>query len=72
MNEAASISIHVNGEPFEVRFGATVADLVKARGLRPELVAVEVNKEIVRRAKHAETTLDADDRVEIVTLVGGG
>jgi len=67
-----SIEIHVNGEAAEVAAGATVASLVAGRGLAPEQVAVEVNREIVPRAQHADTPLAAGDRVEIVTLVGGG
>jgi thiamine biosynthesis protein ThiS len=68
----ATIDIHVNGEADRVAGGATVADLVAAKGLRADQVAVEVNRELVPRALHAETALAAGDRVEIVTLVGGG
>jgi sulfur carrier protein len=35
-------------------------------------VAVEVNRRLVRRAEHASTRLAEGDRVEVVTLVGGG
>jgi sulfur carrier protein len=35
-------------------------------------VAVELNLDVVPRAKHAETLLRDGDRLEIVTLVGGG
>lgn len=72
MNETASISIRVNGEAAEAPSGSSVAELVAARGLAPQQVAVELNKEIVPRAKHAETVLAAGDRIEIVTMVGGG
>lgn len=67
-----TIEIHVNGEAAEVAAGATVASLVAERGLAPEQVAVEVNRAIVPRAEHAAAALAAGDRVEIVTLVGGG
>lgn len=67
-----TVEIHVNGEPFRMPAGSTVADLVAARDLRPELVAVERNREIVPRRDHAATALAAGDRIEIVTLVGGG
>ncbi|MDG1050058.1 MAG: sulfur carrier protein ThiS [Planctomycetota bacterium] len=72
MDAASTRTIHVNGEPLEVSAGSTVADLVAARGLRPEQVAVEVNQELAPRATHPERALEAGDRVEIVTLVGGG
>lgn len=70
MNEV--LQIVVNGEPREVGVGTTVADLVAALGLKPEQVAVERNKEIVRRPDHATTHLEDDDRLEVVTFFGGG
>ena len=66
------LEITVNGEAVQLPAGSTVAELVAARGLRPEQVAVEVNREIVPRASHAEHPLASGDRIEIVTMVGGG
>jgi sulfur carrier protein len=62
----------VNGEAREVAEGATVADLLDSIGLRPKQVAVEVNLELVPRTRHDEHLLRAGDRMEVVTLVGGG
>ena len=62
----------VNGEPHQVEEGSTVADLVRGLGLDTRHVAVERNREIVPRTAHADTTLAAGDRLEIVTFVGGG
>lgn len=67
-----TLTVQVNGDEVALAPGATVADLVASRGLRPEQVAVEVNRAIVPRAEHANHTLGAGDRVEIVTMVGGG
>lgn len=50
----------------------TVADLFEALEIRQRFVAVEVNREIVPRSEHASTELAEGDRVEIVTMVGGG
>ncbi len=66
------VPITVNGEPQMVVEDATVADLVTTFNLAPERVAVEVNAHLVRRAEYAKTRLSQGDRVEIVTLVGGG
>ena len=66
------LEITVNGEAVQLPAGSTIAALVAARGLRPEQVAVEVNREIVPRASHAEHPLASGDRIEIVTMVGGG
>ena len=64
--------VHVNGQGREVPDGCTVAGLIDLLGLEPRRIAVERNRRIVRRATFAETSLAADDRLEIVTLVGGG
>ncbi len=62
----------VNGNPRELADGASVAELLAALNLAEKLVAVEVNLEVVPRARHCEHRLAEGDRVEIVTLVGGG
>ena len=62
----------VNGNPRELADGASVAELLAALNLAEKLVAVEVNLEVVPRARHGEHRLAEGDRVEIVTRVGGG
>ncbi len=66
------IRIDVNGAERELSAGTTLAGLIEELGLRPETVAIELNRTLVTRARHAQTELSAGDRVEIVTLVGGG
>jgi sulfur carrier protein len=66
------VKLVVNGEPREVEDGATVEELVAALGIDRRSVAVERNREIVPRSQHAVTPLAEGDRVEIVTMVGGG
>ena len=67
-----NVEISVNGEPRDVLAECTVARLLEQLQLQPRYLAVECNAQLVPRIKHAETTLQAGDRVEIVTLVGGG
>jgi thiazole synthase len=69
---AENVEIHLNGDPRRVPAGATVADLVADLGLLPEQVAVERNERLVPRRDHAATPLEPGDRIEVVTLVGGG
>ena len=69
---AADISITVNGEPRRVRPGLTVRALLDDLSLPPERVAVERNREILRREVFSEVTLEPEDRLEIVQFVGGG
>jgi len=72
MSEADLIELTVNGEPRTLAAGSTVADLVAALNLKPQQVAVERNKQIVRRDDHAATALANGDQVEVVTFFGGG
>lgn len=66
------MEITVNGERRSLDGPATVAELLKRFDVSPQRVAVEVNEQLVRRARLAEVELRDGDRVEIVTLVGGG
>jgi sulfur carrier protein len=64
--------ILVNDQPQNVAESCTVAALLEELGLTGKPVAVEVNLQLVPRGQHAGHVLSADDRLEIVTLVGGG
>jgi sulfur carrier protein len=64
--------IQVNGESREIAAGSTVTALLSELGVTQPHVAVELNLEVVPRAEHRETVLRDGDRLEVVTLVGGG
>ncbi len=66
------MQIHINGKPREVQPGTTIAQLLAELELDPRSLAVECNLQLVPRGEHADTGLSADDRLEVVTLVGGG
>lgn len=66
------MQVYVNEEPREVEAGATVAWLIDQLGLEARYLAVERNRELVPRRGHADCVLAEGDRLEIVTLVGGG
>ena len=64
--------IVLNGREEEVEPGATVGQLVDRVTSDRSRVAVERNKEIVPRATWDTAPVEEGDRVEVVTLVGGG
>lgn len=66
------ITIIVNGQSHEVPAGSTAADLVTALGFAGRPLAVEVNEAVVPRLRLADCRLKSGDRLELVTLVGGG
>lgn len=66
------LTITVNGKETLLKEGALISDLITSLGLKPERLAVELNRRIVRRADWGSTTVSDGDRVEIVHFVGGG
>ncbi|HET9533483.1 MAG TPA: sulfur carrier protein ThiS, partial [Blastocatellia bacterium] len=70
--ERKRLTILVNGEERVVADGLTVAGLLQTLRLKPERLAVELNRKIVRRAEWGSTSLSDGDKVEVVHFVGGG
>ena len=66
------MKLQVNGETRAVNEEISLAELLEQSELAPQRVAVEVNRELVRRADYSDTRLREGDRIEIVTFVGGG
>jgi sulfur carrier protein len=51
---------------------SNLAELVDALGVKGDRVALELNGEIVSRARWVEAALADGDKVEMVHFVGGG
>jgi thiazole synthase len=66
------LEITLNGQRRDVPAPMTIAQLLGFLELKPEYVAVEVNRNLVSRGRHRETEIAPGDVLEIVTLVGGG
>lgn len=66
------VTVYVNGEERTYADAPTIAGLLGELGVRRDAVAVEVNREIVPRSRHDEHRLGDGDRLEVVTMVGGG
>jgi sulfur carrier protein len=64
--------IVLNGESLELPSALDVAALLRRLGLAEKRVAVEVNREIVPRSRHADRMLREGDEVELVHAMGGG
>ena len=64
--------IQLNGEPFELPDGHSVANLLERLDLTGKRVAVELNQDIVPRSQHAATALSEGDQVVVVHAIGGG
>jgi len=67
-----SIYFTVNSEPHTTDTPLSVAMLLQQLGHDARKLAVEVNEQVVPRSEHEQHQITEGDRVEIVTLVGGG
>jgi sulfur carrier protein len=66
-----SMKLTINGEP-QLSSAETLGALVEHLGMKPDRVAIELNREIVPRDQWPQTPLHNGDRLEIVHFVGGG
>ncbi|NJR66109.1 MAG: thiamine biosynthesis protein ThiS [Leptolyngbyaceae cyanobacterium CRU_2_3] len=69
------MTIQVNGEPYPCGnpdAKTQLPQLLEQLGMNPRLVAVEYNGEILHRQFWESTVIQEGDRLEIVTIVGGG
>ena len=66
------VTLHVNGEIRNFETVMTVSELLAELEITTPAIAVEINRSIIPRSAHDTYRLGEDDRVEIVTFVGGG
>jgi sulfur carrier protein len=66
------VTLQVNGEPKQCPAQTLLPELLEQLGMNPRLVAVEYNGEILHRQFWTNTQMQQGDRLEIVTIVGGG
>lgn len=64
--------IILNGEQTANMVGKTLADLLQEKTEMMQNVVVELNGKIIHREELADQTLSENDRVELISFVGGG
>ena len=69
---AEQINLIVNGENRSCPAFCTLPKILQQLGYNPRLVAVEYNGEILHRQLWEQTEIQSGDRLEVVTIVGGG
>lgn len=63
--------VRLNGEVYETKC-SNIEELLQELDIRPEFVAVELNRRIIKRCDLASTSIADEDNIEIVRFVGGG
>ena len=72
MRSSATLRVYVNGEAKELSGPISLAELISQLDLPAARIAVELNRAVVRRGEWSTTTVQDEDRLEIVHFVGGG
>lgn len=67
-----AITIFLNGKKEEIKNNISISGLLDAKKMRPEVVTVELNDEIIGKDKYQSTQLKPNDRLEFVYYMGGG
>lgn len=62
----------INGKDMKVEPGETLSALLARSGFTMTRIAVEVNGDIIPRASRDTYEVKTDDRIEVVSMVGGG
>jgi thiamine biosynthesis protein ThiS len=68
----APLRLWINGEPHSLAAPVTIVELLEQLRVDRRAVAVERNRELVRKDAYATTAVTDGDRLEIVSFVGGG
>ena len=72
MPSTETIKIILNGKPNEIKADMTVSDLLTKWRMRPELVTVEINENILQKLDYDSTKIKEGDKVEFIFYMGGG
>lgn len=66
------MNIIINGETKEISKQVNLSELLKLLALPSERIAIELNKEVVRKKDWENIQVGDGDRLEVIHFVGGG
>ncbi len=66
------MTLTLNGKKLEIPDGTDLLGLLALQGVASELVAIELNEQMVPRAKRQGVALKEGDTVEFLKMIAGG
>ena len=66
------IQIYINGKKKNINSNCNLIDILKEYSLINKLVAVEINQEVIPKSRFKTITINKNDKIEILELIGGG
>lgn len=67
-----AITIYLNGKKEEINGEISISKFLEIRKIRPEVVTVELNDNIIEKDKYSHIQIKANDKLELVYYMGGG
>lgn len=67
-----SVEIKVNGKKEKIDRKINISEFLRKKDIRPEVVTVELNDQIIDTDKYESTNIKNKDRIELVYYMGGG
>jgi len=64
--------IEVNGKSKEIDREISVREFLLELGANPKVIVVELNRSILEQSQWNNTVLKENDKIEIISFVGGG
>ena len=66
------IKVTINSKNYDFNQNTTIDNLLAQLNLEKSKIAVEINLSLIPRSKYNTTIVENNDKIEIVTFVGGG
>ena len=66
------MNIFINGKVSEVKKNINIQDILKMNNISDENIVVEINRTIISKMYWDDTRIEENDKIEIITAVGGG
>ncbi len=66
------MNIFINGKVSEVKKNINIQDILRMNNISNENIVVEINKTVISKKYWHDTRIEENDKIEIITAVGGG
>ena len=66
------MNIFINGKVSEVKKNINIQDILRMNNISNENIVVEINRTIISKMYWDDTRIEENDKIEIITAVGGG
>lgn len=66
------MNIFINGKVSEVKKNINIQDILRMNNISNENIVVEINRTVISKKYWDDTRIEENDKIEIITAVGGG